>query len=182
MDANMSEVRLRRPEPKDVEALYSYRNDPHIIASLSGFSKGYSRKDMLEWVERQRMNTEDIVWVIADAEDHCIGHCGLYKIDFINGVADIAICIGTSSFRRGQSREIIKLIGSYAFKKLNLRKLRGEVLGSNKMAINFNKKYGMKEECVLRDQEYRNGKYEDVHVFGLMGRDWNPEMVKRLAD
>ena len=182
MFINIGEIRLRRPEPKDVESLYSYRNDPDIVASLGGFSKGYSRNDMLEWVERQRKNTEDLVWVIADADDKCIGHCGLYKINSINGVVEIAVCMGNSAFRKGQSRAIMKAVACYAFDQLNVRKLKGEVLGNNKLAINFNKKFGMREECVLREEEYRNGQYLDVHVFGILRHEWKPDLVKCLLE
>ena len=168
------DIRLRRPEPKDVEELYSYRNDPGIVGALCGFSKGYSRADMLDWVERQRKNQQDIVWVIADAEDRCIGHCGLYNIDFSVGTAEVAICIGKADFRKGQSRAIMEALKEYGFGYLNLRKIRGEVLGTNKLAINFNKKCGMQEEGILREEEYRDGQYVDVHVFGLFRRDWKP--------
>jgi len=171
-------IRLRRPEPKDVESMYGYRNDPEIVAALGSFSKGYSRSDILEWVERQRKSTDDIVWVIADAEDNCIGHCGLYQINSITGVAETAICIGSSSYRGAQTgREVMKAVINYAFEQLNLRKIRGDVLSSNKISLSFTRKMGFKEECVLREQEYRNGQYVDVHVFGLFRRDWNPELL-----
>jgi RimJ/RimL family protein N-acetyltransferase len=166
---------LRRPEPKDVEELYRYRNDPRIVTALCGFSKGYSRADLLEWVERQRKNPTDIVWVIADAEDRCVGHCGLYNIDHAVGTAEVAICIGTAGFRKGQSRGIMTALKKYGFGYLNLRKIRGEVLGTNKLAINFNKKCGMIEEGILREEEYRDGQYVDVHIFGMFRRDWQAE-------
>jgi RimJ/RimL family protein N-acetyltransferase len=174
--------RLRRPEPKDVEAMYGYRNDPEIIDALGGFSRGYSRKDLLDWVERQQKSTADIVWVIADREDNCVGHYGLYRIDWRTGTAEAGICIGPSALRyMGLGKQIFSMVTTYAFQQLNLRKIQNIVLGTNKVSINFNKKFGLKEECVLRKEEFRNGKYEDLHVFGMFRRDWNPDAAKCRA-
>ena len=174
------QITLRSPEAKDTESMYQYRNDPDIISALEGFSRGFSRKDMLEWVEQQRNRKNDHIWVIADADDQCIGHCGLYKIDSDAGTADIAVCIGNAAFRKGQSRAIMKAVVNYAFVGLKLRKIKAEVLNTNKLSINFTKKFGFKEECVLREQEYRNGLYVDMHIFGLFQCDWNPDAVRCL--
>ena len=104
-----------------------------------------------------------------------MGHCGLYNIDHAVGSAEVAICIGTACFRKGQSRGIMTALKKYGFGYLNLRKIRGEVLGTNKLAINFNKKCGMIEEGILREEEYRDGQYVDVHIFGMFRRDWQAE-------
>lgn len=174
------QITLRSPEAKDTESMYQYRNDPDIISALEGFSKGFSRKDMLEWVEKQQNRKNDRIWVIVDEQDQCIGHCGLYKIDSDTGMADIAVCIGNAAFRKGQSRAIMKAVVNYAFEELNLRKITAEILDTNKISINFTKKFGFKEECVLREQEYRNGQYVDMHIFGLFRCDWNPDTVRCL--
>ena len=85
--------------------------------------------------------------------------------------------MGKAAFRKGQSRAIMEAIKEYSFGYLNLRKIRGEVLGTNKLAMNFNKKCGMIEEGILREEEYRDGQYVDVHIFGMLKRDWQPEWV-----
>ena len=51
------------------------------------------------------------------------------------------------------------------------------LFGTNKLAMNFNKKCGMIEEGILREEEYRDGQYVDVHIFGMLKRDWQPEWV-----
>jgi RimJ/RimL family protein N-acetyltransferase len=178
MPINIGEIRLRRPESKDVEAMYQYRNDPEIVATLVEFSKGYTKNDLLDWVERQRKNMADLIWVIADAADNCIGHCGLYQINSITGVAELAICMGSSAHRGSRTGlEIMKAVVNYAFGQMNLRKLRNDIPGTDEKSMNALKTLGFREECVLREQEYRNGQFVDVHVFGLFRRDWNPDRL-----
>lgn len=167
---------LRRPEPKDVEALYCYRNDPKIVSALGDYSRGFSRADLVEWVEYHRKNHQDLVWIITDQRDCCIGHCGLYQIDFRVGVAEYGICIGMSENRgQGLGELISKAIISYAFDQLNLRRLRLEVLATNLPAINLYQKIGFEKEGVLREEQFRDGVYVDIYLFGLLKSDLKPK-------
>lgn len=54
-------VNLRRPEPKDTEFLYEYRNNWDVIQNLGGFSKGYAVKDIDEWIEFHRNQCNEII-------------------------------------------------------------------------------------------------------------------------
>ena len=49
---NLGDVVLRALEPKDVEYLYDYRNDWDVIQHLAGFSAGYSRVNLEDWIKR----------------------------------------------------------------------------------------------------------------------------------
>ena len=176
IDGNLG---LRRPEPKDVEAMYQYRNDPEIVSSLGLFSKGFSRQDITEWIEFHRKDTEDLVWTIVDSEDHCIGHCGLYRINSRTGVAIIGICIGQSDFRgKGIGKGIIGSVLDYAFNQMNLRKIRAEVMATNLAALNLFEQAGFQAEGILREAKYRNGQYLDFHMLGIFRSEWKQENEK----
>lgn len=167
------QIYLRRPEPSDSEAMHQYRNDPEIAAALTQFSKGYSRNDLAEWVERQRKSSTDIVWAIVDANDNCIGHCGLSEINSRNGVAIVDICIGQSAFSgKGLGEAIIGSVLDYAFQQMNLRKVRAKVLSSNAIALGLLRKIGFESEGILREAKYRNGQYLDFHMLALFRRNW----------
>lgn len=169
---NLEKYRIRKPEPKDVEALYFYRNNPDVVSALGGFSRGFSRTDLIEWIEYHRKNRQDMVWIITDLEDRCIGHCGLYKIDFRVGVAEYGICIGFPENRKQGLGEVIsKAMISYAFDQLNLRRLRLEVLATNQPAINLYQKIGFKKEGTLREEQFRDGVYLDIYLFGLLKKE-----------
>jgi RimJ/RimL family protein N-acetyltransferase len=55
-----------------------------IVSSLlGGFHRGYSMADLADWIEFHRKREGEIIWIIVDpASDDCIGHVGLYNIDY----------------------------------------------------------------------------------------------------
>lgn len=166
---------LRRPEPKDIEALYEYRNDPGIVSLLGGFSQGFTKSDMAEWIEKHRKSAEDLVWVITDMTDNCVGHCGFYKINYRTGTADIAICIGSASlWGKGLGGRIVQTLLHHAFQQMNLRKIRAEVLSTNPRSARMFEKCGFVREGVSREEAYKEGRYVDMLVFGLLKNEWNP--------
>ena len=172
-------VQLRRPEPEDIEAMYRYRNDPGVAARLGVSSCGFSRADIAEWIEARRKSREDLVWTIADLNDRCIGHCGLYKINSRNGVAATGICIGdVGLWGKGIGTSVIDHVVTYAFQQMNLRKIRAEVLASNLSARKLFEKLGFKTEAILREYKYRNGQYLDFHILGVLRNEWR----KHFAD
>ena len=166
-------IQLRRPEPEDIEAMYGYRNDPRIVATLGMNSHGYARADIAEWIESHRKNRDDLVWTIADLNDRCIGHCGLYKINSRNGVATVGICIGDVGFwGKGVGTSVVDRVVTYAFQQMNLRKIRAEMLETNISARKLFDKLGFVTEAILREYKYRNGKYLDFHMLGVFRNEW----------
>ena len=166
-------VQLRRPEPEDIEAMYDYRNDPRIVATMGMTSRGFARADVAEWIDSHRKNRDDLVWTIADLNDRCIGHCGLYKINPRNGVAVIGICIGdVGLWGKGIGTTVIDGVVTYAFQQMNLRKIRAEVLATNISARKLFDKLGFKTEAILREYKYRNGQYLDFHVLSVFRNEW----------
>jgi RimJ/RimL family protein N-acetyltransferase len=167
------EYRLRQPEPTDIEALYQYRNDPWIVSELGCFSGGFARADVAEWIDSQRRSKDDFVWVIANLEDHCIGHCGLYHINSRNGSAELDLCIGDAGSRnQGIGETIGRTLLRYSFAQLNLHRLRAQAMKSNAVAARLLYKLGFSREAGLREVTFRDGQFQDWHVFGILQREW----------
>lgn len=179
MFIKVGEFTLRRPEPKDVDAMYAYRNDPTVVSLLAGFNRGFTKNDLAEWIEYHRKNRADLVWIIADAEDKCVGHCGLYKIDFRNGSADIAICIAPDGLRsKGLGAGIAREIFNYAFQHMNLRRISAVFLETNVRTAQISKKFGLVHEGIDREAEYRDGTYVNIVRMALLKSEWKPELIQ----
>jgi len=165
--------RLRRPEPTDVPALYVLKNDPGIASMLAGFSTGYSRKDLEEWVETHRVAPDETLFVIADADDRAIGHVGLYKIDHRVRSAEFAIVIGDRSvWGRGIGRACSRFAIEYGFGELNLRRISLRVLETNERALNLYRSLGFVDEGRLRQAHWQHGTFVDVLIMGLLIEDY----------
>ena len=70
--------------------------------------------------------------------DLFVGTCKIGGINDFSGIADIGIMIGEKRFwGKGIGSETVSLLSNYAFNELNLRKLTGGAMSSNKPMLNI---------------------------------------------
>lgn len=170
----LTDVSLRKLEDRDLDRLYEFRNDWQIVQFLGGFSTGYSRRDLAEWLEFHRKRRDEIIWAIADREsDQCIGHIALYEIDHRVRKAELGIVIGFQSYQgRGIGEEACRAVLRYGFRELNLHRVELTVLAHNESAIRLYKRLGFSVEGRLRHDQYRDGQYLDSIAMGLLRDEW----------
>lgn len=175
MNHQLEDVVLRRPEPSDAEALYAQKNDPEVALQLGGFSRGYSRADVAEWIERHRMATDEVLWVIADAKDgRCLGHVGLYRIDHRIRSAEFAIMIGDRAAQgRGLGKRLTRFCLDYGFGTLNLNRIELSFLATNERARKLYEGLGFRQEGVLRQAQYKAGRHLDVVLMSVLRDEFN---------
>lgn len=167
-------VVLRRLEPGDVDHLYRYRNDRSVVDQLGGHSSGYSRADLTDWIERHRGIPNEVLWAIATVnEDRCIGHVGLYDIDYRIRKAEFGILLGDTSFHgKGVGKYVTAAMITYGFEQLDLRRISLSVLVSNKRALILYERLGFTVEGRLRDDDFRNGRHGDVVLMSILNDEW----------
>jgi ribosomal-protein-alanine N-acetyltransferase len=170
---DVGKARLRKPEPSDVDALFSQKNDPEIAAMLGGFTKGYTRSDLTRWVEAHAQAKDEALYVIADANDRCLGHVGLYKIDHRVRSAEFAILLGDKkAWGGGIGRACTSFMLRFGFEDLQLHRIYLEVLESNERAKKLYESLGFQHEGRLRHAQWKGGRYLDVHVMGILEDEW----------
>jgi len=176
MNYKIDSIILRKPEAKDIEALYIQKNDPEVAALLGGFSTGYSHTDLNEWIEYHREKKNEVVWVIAATEsDQCIGHVGLYQIDHRCSASEFAIMIGDkSAWRKGLGKKITRFVIDYGFSMLNLNRIQITVLKNNSRALNLYLSVGFREEGIMRQAQFKNGKYIDLVIMSILNEEYDP--------
>ena len=172
----LDQVVLRRPEPKDTDALYEQKNDPEVAALLGGFSTGYAHEDIRQWIEAHRTRIDEVLWVIAaDDDDRCLGHVGLYRIDHRIRAAEFAIMLGDRSvWGRGIGRRCTGFAIQYGFLELNLNRISLQVLATNERALHLYTSLGFREEGRLREAQFKGGDYIDVIQMSLLRAEYRP--------
>jgi diamine N-acetyltransferase len=73
---------------------------------------------------------------------------------------------------KGIGTEATKLIMNYAFDTLNLNRVQLHVAVENEKAIAVYKKTGFEIEGTLRQAMFRDSKYHDFYVMGLLKDDF----------
>lgn len=169
MHIDLGMVRLRKPEPSDVDALFAQKNDPEVAALLGGFTKGYSRADIERWIESHSAAKDEALYVIVDREGNCLGHVGLYNIDHRVRSAEFAIMVGDKrAWAKGVGRLCTKWAVDFGFRELALRRIYLNVLESNVRARKLYESLGFVQEGCLRQAQWKAGGWVNVIVMALL--------------
>lgn len=164
-----NKIRLRKADMKDIDALYEIKNDIKSASLLGGFSNGYSRKDIENWINYHNNKQDEVIFLIETLKNEkVIGHVGLYNIDFRVRKAEFAILIaGDENQGKGYGTLCTEFMIQYAFSELNTRKITLSLLSDNVRALNLYKKLGFVQEGLLKEEQYKNGRYHNVILMAL---------------
>lgn len=166
-------VYLSSVEMSSIEKLREWRNTPALRRYFRECRE--ISKDMQEkwYLERVRGNSNQVDFEIHGKENGLlVGHCGLYYINWMNRTAELTIYLGETSVRGlGYGKDALTLLMDYAFDTLNLNRVWCEVFDNNG-AVEVYRKIGFKDEGVLRQHHFDEGRYMDCYVLGLLAHEW----------
>ena len=169
-------VTLRPLRRSDMERSIKWRNDPETREMVMGYHFPVTESTEEKWYE-DAMNDQTgnrVIYAIEARSDG--GHVGfiyLNQIDWISRTANFGIVIGDKDRRGdGLGPEAMHLFFRYAFHGLNLRRICLQVCELNHNAISVYKRFGFKEEGVLREHVYFGGRYHDVVCMALFAQEY----------
>jgi [ribosomal protein S5]-alanine N-acetyltransferase len=170
----LNHVILRPLEERDLQQLYGFRNDPEILQGLGGFSAGFSKADLHDWLQFHRQRNDEVLLAISLRETNtCIGHVGLYQIDHRIRKAEIGILIGDRQYQgKGFGKTSTIAMVNYGFQELNLHKVSATVLKTNVRSLNLFRSIGFQEDGILRDEQFRQGEYINMVVLSCLENEW----------
>ncbi|MCL2519437.1 MAG: GNAT family N-acetyltransferase [Spirochaetaceae bacterium] len=166
---------LRAYKEEDTQPAYKLINDYSSIRTarvLPTFPTSLQEeKDFVGEAMKKSGPTFDFA-IVRNEDDVYMGGCSVQKFDEIARIANIGIFLGKPYQRLGYGYEALSLLIRFIFNELNIRKIKLFVFSFNEAGIALYKKLGFKEEGVLKEELYREGRYHDSIVMGLFRRDW----------
>jgi UDP-4-amino-4,6-dideoxy-N-acetyl-beta-L-altrosamine N-acetyltransferase len=162
-------VYLRPVEPDEAPRVVTWFNDPEVTRHIHRYRPVTVAEEM-EFLQRIRSSETDLVLgVIVRETDELIGTTGLHYIDPRNRHASFGISIGEKQhWGKGYGTEATGLIIRHAFQTLNLNRLWLHVYEFNARAIRVYEKLGFQVEGRLRQDTFREGRYWDTLVMGVL--------------
>jgi [ribosomal protein S5]-alanine N-acetyltransferase len=138
-------------------------NNPAINLFLTVGWRPVTEKAELEWFDNIAKDDANIVMAIETRKKEYIGNVGLHKINYRHRKAEMGIIIGEKSYwGKGIATEAEIIISEYGFRHLNLRKIYAGIVAENIGSIKAAKKAGFKEEGILREHLFIDGRYRDI--------------------
>ena len=167
-------VYLRPLEREDAPVLLAYINDPDVTRTLT-FYRPVSAESVAEFIAKTGTDRNFVGFGIALKEnDRLIGATDLRIGDYKDRNALFGISIGAKEeWNKGYGTEATRLIVGYGFQTLNLNRISLRVYEYNPRGVRAYEKAGFKREGVLRQEIYRDGRFWDAYVMGILRSEWD---------
>ncbi len=168
-------VRLVPLREEDLKLLGQWQEDAVYARLLDARpSVPDSPKDVQEYLDEVKKSKNGWVFGIRLVEgDELIGFVELDGIMWTHGGGWIGIGIGPAEHRdQGYGREAMELIIDFAFREVNLHRVQLSVFDYNERARALYEKLGFQREGTLREALHRDGRRYDMHLYGLLRREW----------
>lgn len=163
-------VKLRAPEPEDLEVVYRWENDT-TLWSLGSTLAPYSRYDLKQYLlsskdfyetKQLRLMVENVV------AQRTVGVIDLYDFEPHHRRAGVGILIDREYQQKGLATEALLLLCKYAFSFLKLHQLYAYIPVKNKPSKRLFTRCGFEERGLLPDWQQMTGGYEDVWLVSLI--------------
>jgi RimJ/RimL family protein N-acetyltransferase len=169
-------VGLRALERDDLVHLRDWRN-------IESFRRNFrevrelSLVDQENWFSHlQTTRDRDFMFGIVRLQDSkLIGACGLLYTNWVIRSSDFSFYIGDSESYiddQGLAKEAASLLIDYGFNNLNLNKIWMELYQFDNQKIDFfTREFGFKQDGVLRQNCFEDGKFWDSVLISLLRKD-----------
>ena len=105
-------------------------------------------------------------------DNRLVGYAGLVGILWNQGTAWLEMAIAPEEQGQGKGQDGLAAILSFAFDELNLRRVQLTVFADNARAIALYEKTGFVREGAQREFLLRDGRPQDMLMYGLLRREW----------
>ncbi len=159
-------VSMRQLDQTDLEWVRSLRNDQSTWSNLGNplMVSDSQQEDWFSGLSKDRFR----MYFVVQSSELPIGLIRFTQIDWVNR----SICIGADVHPKwrsqGYGKQIYDLIIAYCFNQLNMNRIWLLVTEYNEAGIALYKQKGFVQEGRMRQAIYRDGKYWDYILMGLL--------------
>jgi RimJ/RimL family protein N-acetyltransferase len=174
-------VRLRAPEKKDLEALYSWYNDPETVAPFDRFAVDtFPEFEAAVATAAQDPASLAPRFVVERREDgKVLGFVGHYRAHPVLEMTDIWYVLGERAERgKGYGREAVGLLVDFLFHALPLERVGATTDIENQPSFHLLERLGFRREGTLRSALFHHGRWHDVAMYGITRAEWSEQPRK----
>jgi RimJ/RimL family protein N-acetyltransferase len=165
---------LRPLEKTDAPTLVSWFNDSDVTRFLRWY-RPMSLEQEEKFLDKLQASEMDVILgIVTGPDDRLIGTCGLHHVDTRSRNAEFGISIGDKGYwGKGHGSEATRLMVDHAFATLNLNRVWLQVFEYNERGIKTYEKAGFRLEGRCRQHTYREGRYWDELMMGILRAEWD---------
>jgi RimJ/RimL family protein N-acetyltransferase len=167
-------VRIRAIEKSDIAEIMKWINDPEVKSNLL-MRYPVSQYQEERWIETALAadNQRNKTFALETKDGVYLGGIGLHKIDWENSNAEVGIVIGKKEYwNKGYGTDAMLAILDFGFNQMNLHRIYLRVFEFNQRGIRSYEKCGFQKEGVLRQDRYRQGRYYNTIIMGILKEEF----------
>ena len=161
-------IRLRAPEPEDLELLYKWENDTSMWEQGNA-NAPYSRFSLRQYLTESKqdlfVDRQMRLMVVLKELGEVIGMVDLYDFDPFNRRDGVGILIDEEHRKKGYGVQVLEMLEEYAFEFIALHQLYAFVPERNRASMQLFKKAGYTPTATLHEWLLRGERYENVQVW-----------------
>ena len=173
MNIKGKHILLRAIEQTDLLLLQTWANDPEVQYMLGGWHFPTNMNDQQEWFQSISCNSNNQRFIIENDQQEPIGMANLVNINFKDGNAEHGLLLDKAQQSKGYGKDVVFAIMKYAFNELRLNRLETTIIETNLPSLKlFLEKCSWKQEGILRNWYYRNGKFTNKIILGILKNEY----------
>lgn len=168
---------LQEMQEQDAGILQKWYSDRDFRRSYDAYTSvsiDHILEDIRESGSLENPLTDKVYFLVRTKKDNIpIGVGCIRYIDRQNGNAEIVLGIGEKEKRlAGYGVDLMIALLDIVFYKLNFEKAYLKILDNNKLGLKSALSFGFIPEGKLRHHRFVEGKYEDLHILGLLKEEY----------
>lgn len=175
-------VYLRALELEDYNISVKWRMDEETWELLYGPRYYVSPEYEKKWIEGAIFSQKDIrLAVCLKKENKLIGFINLMGVDMIYRNAELSVWIGDKECRnKAYGMQACLLIMQFGFYERGLERISARALESHKVTRKGLLFMGFKEEGLLRNAVYKNGRFQNTIIYSILSSEFNEETAAKF--
>lgn len=161
------EIRLRAPEPEDLEVMFRFENSTDIweMSNTTGPYSHFQLKQYIEQTQNDLFVDRQLRLMIENEVRQVVGIIDVCYFDPLHNRAEVGIMIDKENRGQGIGCAALTLLEEHCFRYLGIHQLFAYIAVGNRPCRNLFAACGYKESAVLKDWMHTfGGGYTDVLV------------------
>jgi len=176
-------LKLRAPEPEDLESLYNWENMP-AYWETGNTRQPYSMFALREYISQSNSSLYESnqlrLMMVDRITGETVGTVDLFDFDLHNGRIALGLFVAPGFQKKGYAKTALQLVEEYVFGFLKINQLYCHIAKNNPASIQMFEKENF-SKTILKNWIKSSSGFEDIIVFQQFIDDYNAKKRNQLT-
>ena len=167
---------LRELQPDDAAAVFEFYSDLEVVRYYdSPLAELRQAREEIAHHRRRFEDSQAIRWgIVVKGEGRVAGTCGYLARDTACRHARLSYVLARRHWNKGLMTEVLSAVVRFGFERYGLHRIEAQVAVPNRASLRVLQKLGFREEGLLRERFFVDGRFHDETMLSLLEGDFAP--------